>query len=141
METLRGVWKVLKILGWIILALVIITIGLALFNRPTIAVAAASVVLMLGELLVILGAFTLGCLYARGLMVSGAEIGIRAQESDDQRDVEMIKSVTNLADTIIRATRNNESPPPPMPQQNWLPPTLEVPRLTDGSDGDEFKIN
>jgi len=87
--------------------------------------------------MVALASFAIGNVWAAMLMGKGADLTIRSQESDDQRDIAQIKAATDLVKVLMRKEEQaqRQQPTLPMPQQqNWLPP------LNEFSDGEYHEL-
>lgn len=71
--------------------------------------------------------------WAATLMHRGGELVLRGQESDDRRDVSMIRSITALTKAVL--SQGSQKPPLLLPGQRepWLP---ELDELTEG----EFEV-
>lgn len=73
--------------------------------------------------------------WTRETMRAGAEIGLRAQESDDKRDIALISGLTNLARELLKRTQAPALPAPPLPSQQanaFLPPLDELADVVEG---------
>jgi D-arabinose 1-dehydrogenase-like Zn-dependent alcohol dehydrogenase len=99
--------------------------GLWLTNHLELAIAVAAFVFALT-------AFAVGNVWASMLMRSGAELTIRSQESDDERDIAQIKAATDLVKVLIRQSPTQPALPMPSKQDNWR---------CDFEDGDYTEVN
>jgi len=110
--------RIKKALGCLAVAAVgfaVLDVGLWLTNHTELAFAVVA-------FMVALASFAIGNVWAAMLMKSGADLTIRSQESDDQRDIAQIKAATDLVKVLMK--REGQRPTLPMPQQQqqkWLP--------------------
>lgn len=83
--------------------------------------------------LVVFGAFAAGSWWSRVLMESGANVALRAQESDDRRDTAMIAAISKLAGWWRENQAQQPALPMPSQQGEWLPVLREYEDVVEGS--------
>jgi len=106
------------IIGFTILAVIfgIVDAGLWLTDHIELAIAVAAFVFALAV-------FAVGNVWTAIVMRWGADLTIRSQESDDERDIAQIKAATDLVKVLVRLTPSqSDLPALPMPDQqsSWL---------------------
>jgi len=113
-------------LGSLTAASTLTTLGLWAFDQRVAAAVVGSATMFLWLGLLIVGTVAITAWWTKSTMEAGAGIALKAQESDDKRDVAQIQAVGSLAKVLMRQTRP-EYPALPMPQQeaDWLPALSE----------------
>jgi hypothetical protein len=82
----------------------------------------------IGLTFLIVSAFTLGSLWTRRMIQTGAEIAIRSAGQNDTHDAIKIKALAALAQETMKV-KNQQLPPPPTSGYPQLPPFSAI----DGS--------
>lgn len=122
-------------LGAITLTVAAITIILIVTGHSVAGAILGTATVFFGEALLIAFIIALTAWWTRETMRAGAEIGLRAQESDDKRDIALISGLTNLARELLKRTQTPALPAPPLPSQQasaFLPPLNELADVVEG---------
>lgn len=122
--------KAIGCLAVVAVVFAIVDVGLWLTDHTELAIAVVA-------FMVALASFAVGNLWAAMLMGKGADLTIRSQESDDQRDIAQIRAATDLVTVLVRREdkerereqkRHEQQPKLPLPQQQpkWLPEVTDA---------------
>jgi len=122
--------KALGCLAVVAVGFAVLDVGLWLTDHTELAISVIA-------FMVALASFAIGNVWAAMLMGKGADLTIRSQESDDQRDIAQIKAATDLVKVLMRKEEQAQRQQPTLPipqQQHWLPP------LNEFSDGEYHEL-
>jgi Na+-transporting methylmalonyl-CoA/oxaloacetate decarboxylase gamma subunit len=113
--------QVLIGLGVLTLIATLATVGLVLFGQGVAAAIVGTMTVFFWLALLIVATVAISSWWSGQLMRQGAELALRSQESDDRRDVALLKTLSSLSRT------QRQQPALPMPQQqgDWLPELSE----------------
>lgn len=132
--------RVLAYLMGMVTVLFVITAGLWLFGQRTLAVGIGAFTLFAFQLLWTVAIFALGAWWSFVQYRAGADIAVRSQESDDQRDIAMMNALGRIIDVVIKSAPKisppQESPPPTFDRPQDFAPALRRlrPPLLDQDD-------
>lgn len=137
-HTMDGFQKTLLGLGIVFCAVFLPTlVFIAIGNQVAAAITGTMTVAIIFAITHV-AAFAGGAWYTRGTMLMGADVALRAQETNDRWDERKTASFTRIMTEgarIGRSTHPVDAAPLPMPSQgalDWMPP---VAVLQDGEDG------
>lgn len=94
--------RALRYLTVAVAVLLGVTIGLWLFGQKELAIGIGAFTAFAFQLLWTVAAFALGAWWSFVQYQAGAEIAIRSQESDDQRDIAMMGALSKIIDVVIK---------------------------------------
>lgn len=118
----KRVYQVLVGLAALIVLSVTATVYLWLQEHVMLAMGVGMFVVSIFLLLWTLAVFALGAYWSFVQYQAGADIAVRSQESDDQRDIAMMNALGRIIDVVIK------SAPKISPPQEHAPPTFDRPQ-------------
>jgi len=105
----------------LIIILFLATVGLWILGHGTLAIGVGAFTFFALELAWTLAVFALGAWWSFVQYQAGADIAIRSQESDDQRDIAMMNALSRIIDVVIKRA------PDISPQPDSSFPTFDRP--------------
>lgn len=102
------------------------TVGLHLANQPAWAAGVGVFTFFLWLSLLVTATAVVVSWWSASLMERGAVLALRSQESDDRRDVALIKSISNMTRALLRLNRPELPALPLSSQSSWLPELSEI---------------
>ena len=109
----------------------------AILDNVAVGVAIDGMLVLFG---IVLASYTAGARFTRSTMAMGSDLVLRAQESDDRRDIKQMEVFGRLmieGGRIAQRMRPNDAPaalPLPSQEMKWLPEvtTYDVDDIVDG---------
>lgn len=117
MQKLLKLGTLLKFVGAVIVVIVVVNAGLWLTGHTELAIAMLVFVAALVS-------FVVASAWSALLLRAGAELTLRSQESDDERDIAQAKVTIEMI-KAMRQMQGQPTLPMPQQQQNWLPELSE----------------